>query len=126
MLEFLLVFIGGGLGSITRYGVTKLTGHLVPGALFPWHTLAVNILGALAIGALLEVLALRTALTASSHFFLITGFLGGFTTFSAFSLECALMFEKGDYTHALAYIAVSVIGAIGAVFIGGSLARTLV
>jgi CrcB protein len=72
----------------------------------------------------MEILALRIAMPQPSRFLLVTGFLGGFTTFSAFSLKSALMLEKGDYLSIAAYITASVVGTIAAVFIGSSLVKT--
>ena len=118
-----LVFLGGGAGSVARFALMNAISRAVPGASFPWHTLGVNILGAFIIGVLLEILALRTSLGGTGIFLLVTGFLGGFTTFSAFSLETALMFEKGTYVAMCAYVAASVIGTVAAVFLGSGLVR---
>jgi fluoride exporter len=120
----LLIFLGGGIGSIARYGMMQIISRtLAPGAGFPWHTLGVNIIGAFAIGMLIEILALRISMPSPPRFFLITGFLGGFTTFSAFSMETALMLERGDYLNSGLYVAASVIGTVAAVFIGSALVR---
>jgi len=126
MVNLLLIFLGGGAGSLARYGMMNWISRSLPGSAFPWHTLGVNIIGAFIIGLLVEILALRAALPAPSRFLLVTGFLGGFTTFSAFSLEAALMLERGDYASMLAYIATSVIGTIVAVFIGITIVRSFV
>lgn len=121
----LLIFIGGGAGSVARYGLMNVISRQTGPGNFPWHTLGVNIVGAFIIGVLMEVLALRISMPQPSRFLLVTGFLGGFTTFSAFSLESALMLEKGDYLNMAAYITASVIGTIAAVFIGSSLVKTI-
>jgi CrcB protein len=121
----LAIFVGGGIGSLCRYAMMNLISHRLPSVSFPWPTLSVNILGAFLIGILLELLALRTTLGSTGKFFLVTGFLGGFTTFSAFSLESALMFEKGDFINMGLYIAASVIGTVIAVFAGSGLIRSL-
>lgn len=123
--NIVLVFLGGGAGSVARFGITNLVSRYSSTSSFPWHTLSVNIIGALIIGALMELLALRLSLPSSARFLLVTGFLGGFTTFSAFSLESALLFEKSDYVNLAAYIAASVIGTIIAVFIGSGLVKSL-
>ena len=124
MTNIMLVFAGGGTGAVARYLMALGVSRVTPGSNFPWHTLSINILGALGIGILLEILALRMAMVAPMRLLLVTGFLGGFTTFSAFSLEAALMLEKGAYTQMAAYIAASVIGTIAAVFIGSALVRS--
>jgi len=121
----LLIFLGGGAGSVARYGMTNFISHHTGNTSFPWYTLGVNLLGAFIIGILMEVMALRLALPEPSRFLLVTGFLGGFTTFSAFSLESALMLEKGDYLNLCAYIAFSVIGTIAAVFLGSGLIKSV-
>lgn len=118
MDKLLLIFLGGGIGSIARYGVMQLVSRAAPVSNFPLHTLCVNILGALVIGFLVEILALRISLPALPRYLLVTGFLGGFTTFSAFSMETALMLERGDYAYSFFYVAASVLGTVGAVFIG--------
>jgi len=125
-MSFILVFLGGGVGSVARYGMINAISRALGGPTFPWYTLGVNILGALVIGALMEILALRATLAEPMKLFLVTGFLGGFTTFSAFSLESALMFEKGDYLNLGFYIAASVIGTIIAVFLGSGAVKAVV
>lgn len=126
MNTIFLIFFGGGVGSVARYGTMQLVSrYIAPGSNFPWHTLIVNLLGAFLIGILVETLALRIAMPAPPRFLLVTGFLGGFTTFSAFSMETALMLERGDYAHGAVYALVSVVGTVIAVFIGAALVRTL-
>lgn len=121
----LLIFVGGGAGSVARYSVMNLISRQTGSGAFPWHTLGVNIIGAFIIGILMEVLPLRLSMPQPSRFLLVTGFLGGFTTFSAFSLESALMLEKADYVNLGAYIAASVIGTIAAVFLGSNLVKAI-
>jgi len=123
-MTLLLVFIGGGLGSVARFAMMKAIGRVMGGD-FPWHTLGVNLLGAVLIGALTEFLALRVSGVEATRLLLVTGFLGGFTTFSAFSLEAALMWQRGDYWLLSAYVAASVIGTIAAVICGGAVARVV-
>lgn len=124
MNNIFLIFLGGGIGSVARYGLMQAINRATPGANFPWHTLGVNILGALIIGILIEILALRISMPAPPRFLLVTGFLGGFTTFSAFSMETALMLERGDYACSALYAAASVAGTVAAVFIGSALVRS--
>jgi len=121
----IVVFLGGGTGAVARYLMGLAISHHAKGSVFPWHTLSINLLGALLIGAIMELLALRTSLPESMQLLLVTGFLGGFTTFSAFSLESSLMLERGDYANCAAYIAVSVIGTIALVFAGAWLVRSI-
>ena len=86
MNAYLLVFLGGGLGSAARYAATSVVGR-VAGAGFPWGTLFVNVAGSLAMGIVIAWLARRSGGDATLRLLLATGFLGGFTTFSAFSLD---------------------------------------
>ena len=118
-MNFLLVFLGGGAGSVSRYLMMKAIGRVMGGD-FPWHTLGVNLCGALIIGALTEYMALRVSAIEPMRLLLVTGFLGGFTTFSAFSLESAMMWQKGDYVTLVAYVAASVLGTMLAVLGGGA------
>lgn len=121
MNGFLVVFLGGGVGAAARHGVNLLTAQ--GSAKFPWGTLAVNVLGSLLIGVLAEWFALRAQLPQPLRLFLITGVLGGFTTFSAFSLEVGLLIERGQMAAAAGYVLASIIGAVGAMFVGIYLVR---
>ncbi|WP_399681994.1 CrcB family protein, partial [Xenophilus sp.] len=85
-MEFLIVFLGGGLGSAMRHGVNVLAARYVASG-FPFGTLAINVLGSFVMGLIVELLALRMGLPQNLRLFLTTGILGGFTTFSTFSLE---------------------------------------
>jgi len=122
MNGFIVVFLGGGLGAAARHGVNLLAAQGW-GARFPWGTLAINVLGSLLIGVLAEWFALRAQLPQPLRLFLITGVLGGFTTFSAFSLEVGLLIERGQVAAAAGYVAASVIAAVGAMFAGMYLVR---
>lgn len=125
MSNLLLIFLGGGTGSIARYVMMNLISRQTGGSSFPWHTLGVNILGAFVIGVLMEILALRVSMVEPTRLLLVTGFLGGFTTFSAFSFESALMLQKGDYAALATYVVASVLGTVFAVLIGGSLVKSI-
>jgi CrcB protein len=124
MTKYLLVFVGGGIGSMARLFVTSFTGKQI-GTAFPWGTLSVNLLGALVIGLLIELMALRWSAPEAQRYLLVTGFLGGFTTFSAFSLETASMCTRGDWIMAVAYVLASVIGTVGLVILSIHLLRAL-
>jgi CrcB protein len=121
MNGFVAVFLGGGLGAAARHGVNLLSAQA--GTRYPWGTLAINLLGSLLIGVLAEWFALRAQLPPSLRLFLITGVLGGFTTFSAFSLEVGLLMERGQMMAAGGYVLLSVIGAVSAMFVGMYLVR---
>lgn len=122
MNGFVAVFLGGGLGAAARHGVNLLSAQLWAGR-FPWDTLAINVVGSLLIGVLAEWFALRAQVPQPLRLFLITGVLGGFTTFSAFSLEVGLLIERGQMAAAGGYVLASVIAAVGAMFVGMSLVR---
>ncbi len=123
MTRFLIVAAGGALGAVARYGVGTLAGRL-GASHWPWGTLTVNVIGGLLMGALTGWLAFRGGLHAESiRLFAAVGILGGFTTFSAFSLETALMIEKRQLALAGGYVAASVVLSILALFIGLMVAR---
>lgn len=118
----LLVALGGAIGSTLRYLVGLASGWLF-GIGFPWGTIAVNIAGSLAMGLLIGLAASKFQLTNELRVFIATGILGGFTTFSAFSLDFALLFERKDYGLAGLYLAGSVGLSILALFAGLYLVR---
>ena len=125
MNKLLLVFLGGGVGSLARY-LTGMAALRALGPGWPYGTLAVNVAGGFCMGCLAGVLALKGGVDQERWRVLIgVGVLGGFTTFSAFSLETALMIERKDYGTAAGYIAASVILAIGALFLGLLAARRI-
>ncbi len=123
--ELALVFLGGGTGAVARYLVGMQTLRLF-GAGWPYGTFTVNVVGGLLMGVLVGFLAHRGGLDQERWRVLLgVGVLGGFTTFSAFSLELALMIERRAYAGAAGYVAASVLVAITALFIGLALARRL-
>jgi len=124
MTRFLIVAAGGGLGAMARYGLGLVLGRMVPGSAWPWATLSANVLGGLAMGLLVGWLALRAGAGQESvRLFAAVGLLGGFTTFSAFSLETVLMIERRQFAMAGGYVALSVVLSITALFIGLMVAR---
>ncbi len=123
-MNYLIVFLGAGIGGTLRQLINVAAAALGGGA--PIGTLAINVAGSFAMGAITEYLALRDGpLPQRLRLFLTTGILGGFTTFSAFSLEAVLLYEQGDRVAAAAYVAGSVVFSIGALFAALALVRTL-
>ena len=127
MQATLIVFLGAGIGGALRHGTNMAAARLI-GSGFPWGTLAVNILGSFVMGVLAGYLAFKagTEWTQHARLFLATGVLGGFTTFSAFSLDVALMMERQQLVAAGTYVAASVLGSVGALFLGLWLTRTTI
>lgn len=123
MISLSLVMLGGALGAAARYLVgMAMLGWL--GSNYPWGTLAVNLIGGFAMGMLVGMLA-RITSGEQARLFLAVGVLGGFTTFSAFSLELVTMLERGAMLTALGYALASVIGAVLALFAGLAMMRGL-
>lgn len=123
-MTILWVALGGALGSAARYTVSVWSGRIL-GSEFPWHTLIVNIAGCFAMGLLIELMALKLNVGNELRAFLTTGILGGFTTFSAFSLDFAFLVERKSYLLAGIYAASSVGVSLIAVFAGLYLVRAL-
>ena len=121
-IPYLLIFCGGGTGALARY-ITASSISRMLGAGFPWGTLAVNLIGAFCIGLLTGLGANKLTIGEPLKLLLVTGFLGGFTTFSAFSLETALFWQRGDIGLAALYSAASVILTVVLVFAGLLLSR---
>ncbi len=126
MTQILFVGLGGCLGAACRFLVSSAVQRLLPAAVLPWGTLAVNVFGCALIGLFAAMAEARFVLTDSTRLFLFTGLLGGFTTFSAFSLE-ALRLARGDTPlFSLAHVVLHVLLCLGAVLIGDALGRQLV
>lgn len=123
---YLVVFLGAGLGGVLRYAV-NLGAARAWGAALPWGTFAVNIVGSFLMGAIVVWLAARTGegWSQPARLFLTTGILGGFTTFSAFSLEIVLLWERGDVGLAAAYAAASVLLSVLGLAAGLALVRAV-
>lgn len=121
MIAFVWVMLGGALGSALRFGVGRITPFSY--ASFPWATLCVNLIGSLLIGLLAGYVHKRGPDSESLRWFLMSGFCGGFTTFSAFSLETLSLIQLEKWSLAITYILVSVLLGIGATWIGWTLLR---
>jgi fluoride exporter len=124
MRSFLLVFLGAGIGGSLRHAVNLGCARYC-GVAFPWGTLAVNVVGCFIMGALAGWLAFKVGEGWSQplRLFLTTGILGGFTTFSAFSLDAVLIWERGDAGVAATYVAASVLLSVGGLVAGLALVR---
>ena len=118
----LWVAAGGAVGSAARYMVNVWSDRIL-GPEFPWATLIVNVAGCFAIGLLVELMAVRLNVSNEARAFLTTGILGGFTTFSAFSVDFALLVERKSHGLAGAYAMSSVVVSLLAVFAGIYLVR---
>jgi CrcB protein len=124
-MNYLIVFLGAGIGGALRHGVNVAALRLI-GAGFPWGTLAINIAGSFAMGVIAEYFALKSGLPQHWRLFLTTGVLGGFTTFSAFSLETALLYERGEVLAAGLYMIGSAVLAVAGLFAGLWVIRSIV
>lgn len=120
-MQFLYVFIGGGLGAVCRYWSTTAIGAKW-GIIFPWGTLFVNTLGsflmALIMGCLLALAKSANFLPDSLRLLLTVGFLGGFTTFSSFSMETLMLINSGSILFALVNICANVLLGLGTAILG--------
>ena len=124
MKNYFIVFAGCGIGGALRHCVNVWVPR-VAGTNFPFHTLTVNVVGSFVMGVLAAYFAFRGESSQALRLFLTTGILGGFTTFSAFSLDTALLFERGTGATAVAYVLVSVFASIGGLFLGLQIIRSL-
>jgi CrcB protein len=119
-----MVAIGGGLGAVIRFLVAgTIQSAAWPG--YPWGIFIVNITGGLFMGLIVELSALKLSLTPEMRAFLTTGVLGGYTTFSTFSLDSVLLIERGDYASAAFYVVGSAVLSILAVFAGFWIVRAI-
>lgn len=122
-MTFIIVFLSAGIGGALRHGVNLVARSL--GLAFPFGTLAVNVSGSILMGMLAGHFALRPQVAQQWQLFLTTGVLGGFTTFSASSLDTALLLERGRPALAVVYVLSSMLLSIGGVFAGMAIMRSL-
>ena len=120
---YLIVFLGAGIGGALRHGVNVGAARLF-GYGFPFGTLIVNVVGSFMMGALAGYFAFRPGINQHMRLFLTTGVLGGFTTFSAFSLDAALLIERHSYGLAAGYIVGTVAASMSGLFFGLALFRS--
>jgi fluoride exporter len=119
---YFLVFFGGGLGAMLRHFV-NLTCARSFGTAFPWGTFIINITGSTVMGLIAGYLAFKGEASQPWRLFIMTGILGGYTTFSAFSLDAALLYERGNLGLAALYVLGSVVLSIAGLFAGLALVR---
>jgi len=117
MIMVFAVSLGGAIGAVCRFLLSSLVAQVM-GTQFPWGILLVNIIGGLAMGVITQMAAQSAQVSLELKTFLTTGILGGFTTFSAFSLDTAQLIERGDMMNAALYVTGSVLGSIAALFAG--------
>lgn len=121
-MQFLLVFLGGGLGAALRH-VVNLLGLRVVGTALPYSTFFINVTGSILMGAVAGLFAWKVSLPPALRLFIATGILGGYTTFSTFSLETALLFERGQPWQAVGYVLASVLLGVAGLFAGMAAVR---
>ena len=114
--------LGGAFGSVLRWAVVSGVARLPRAAAFPWGTLGVNLAGSCAIGFVLTLAFERGLVAPGLRLFLVTGVLGGFTTFSAFSWESLALVRDGHALAAVGYVAGSLLGGLAAALLGATLA----
>ena len=123
-MGFLIVFVGGGVGAALRHGFNLWFARLF-GTQFPYATMFENVTGSLVMGLLVATFAFKSDIPQHMRLFLTTGILGGYTTFSTFSLDFALLYERDQFALAALYLLLSVALSIGGLFAGLALVRTL-
>ncbi|KAA3596103.1 fluoride efflux transporter CrcB [Stenotrophomonas maltophilia] len=121
--NYLLVFIGGGLGACVRHACNLMGARVAAGSPWPWSTFLINISGALLMGALVEAFALRNGASPQLRLLLATGILGGYTTFSTYALEIGVLLQRGQHGLAALYAGGSVALGLVGLFAGMKLAR---
>jgi fluoride exporter len=124
-MGYLIVFLGGGIGAALRHGFNLAFERLLGNA-FPYTTLFENVSGSIVMGMLVGYFAFKGGITQHWQLFLTTGILGGYTTFSTFSLDVALLYERSELGLAALYVALPVALSIGGLFAGLALVRNLV
>lgn len=123
-MPYLIVFLGAGVGGAARHAVNTAAARML-GYGFPFGTLTVNVLGSVIMGLLTELFVVRSGLPQELRLFMTTGVLGGFTTFSTFSLDTVMLWERGQWGLAAGYVATSFVVSTVGLFIGLSLIRLI-
>jgi CrcB protein len=122
-MGYAIVFLGGGIGAALRHGINLGAARFL-GMGFPFGTLIVNVTGSLIMGLIAGYFAFKGDTSQNWRLFLTTGILGGYTTFSAFSLDAALLYERGEVSLAAIYVLASVVLSIAGLFAGLAIARS--
>jgi CrcB protein len=122
-MGYLVVFLGGGIGAALRHGSNLAVARML-GTAFPYGTLLINISGSFIMGLVAAYFAFKGDASQHWRLFLTTGILGGYTTFSAFSLDAALLYERGEVGSAALYVIASVAISIAGLFAGFALMRS--
>ncbi|MDJ0508833.1 MAG: fluoride efflux transporter CrcB [Crocosphaera sp.] len=122
-LQWLMVFMGGGLGSCCRYFISKTINERIE-TMFPWGTLTVNLIGCLVIGIIIGLIE-RFPVHPYWGLFFVTGFCGGFTTFSSFSLENNLLLKNQEYSLLLVYTFMSLLWGFAGTLLGMMIVKRL-
>ena len=121
---FFFVALGGAVGASLRYAISLATVQIIGGQ-FPWGTILVNVAGSICLGVVTAILADSWALSAEFRLFLVVGVLGGFTTFSAFSMDILILVERSQLDLAILYLLGTLILSLGGLFAGLRLARVI-
>src|SRR5262245_23610821 len=125
MLKIILVLLGGAIGTGCRFGLTALIYSRVKNPKFPYANLVINVSGSFIIGFLAELFDNRVHVSPTARAALFVGFLGGYTTFSSFSLETFLLIREDEWLRATLYSAGSVMLGLAAVWLGVRLAQNI-
>lgn len=123
-MGYLIVFLGGGIGSMIRHGVNRASTALI-GTDYPAGTLIVNIIGSTIMGLIIGWFASRAGDSQQFRLFLTTGIMGGFTTFSAFSLDTVVLWQRGEHVTAALYVIISVAASLAGLCAGLLAMRSL-
>ncbi len=123
-MGYLIVFLGGGIGAALRHGINLGSARAL-GTAFPYSTLTINITGSFIMGLVAAYFAFKGDASQHWRLFFTTGILGGYTTFSAFSLDAALLYERGEVGAAALYVVASVALSIAGLFAGFAIVRSL-
>ena len=121
----ILVAMGGAIGSMARYGISSLVVKQVNPVNFPWGTFSVNILGCMLAGVFLLVAESIQSISQEARLFVVTGLLGGFTTFSAFGIETLGLLRRGEMLIAISYASLSIIVGVLAMWLSYSLLKVM-